>query len=592
MSSSASLISYFESLSLATSLSALGSGEVHAQAPTPGRAPSASPIPYKSTPVAQLRPFGMMAVSHSNPDMTERTASSSSSCLPGPSSSSAATAAGFTQTQEASQLGTERKKSQSAKRRERKKKLIAGEKERAEVGEQARAQVQTQSSASVLRAISTNVPSSSRTTQPLLKTTATTTRTNSTISTTTKAEPYTPKPRKSVYGSTSHLNDMYITPRSRLHPRISSSLATSKPLTMSYDDIDPNAGNRANAENLGGTASMHAEIENGVEVEIEVERRRRKTRRGGKRARQRRANGRQSAGDADQIDMGLLASDAESDNDTTSPTSSARTSRSGTPVRVRVQVRRGGDADDRGLITGDDGFEDGDEDGYEDEVDELSALESEIGTPQSAKSMGNKSVMSVEDAVSSIDSFLSDPRNFMTIKANKLRLWQSLCIELGLVHLAGDELPDLPTVVCVPTPPRARERERGTNGDHDFENEMGIEWRIESDQEQEQDQADAHDKDHHTQRPYMPKKSPLPQTLTQARKLLKEQAHVNLVDYLEARKYCPPAYVGAYQGLLYPSMSAMKKYTRNGGKFALRDLVRAEWLEPLMKDFGIKKGRA
>ncbi|WVF66894.1 hypothetical protein IAT40_001637 [Kwoniella sp. CBS 6097] len=513
MSSVASIVSSYESLALSNDFA------------TPRRASSASPIFGRT----YTRPtMSFRAVS--NPEMTEPRSTCPSS-VAGPSTSTT-----LAINRESSEAG---KKSQSAKRRERKKKLIAGEKERAEAALTSGDGPPVESSSNVLRELripSENIPSSSRLPPSIV-------------------EPHTPKPRKTALGhSTSHLNDMYTTPRA------SSTLATSKPITMSYDD------------NFDGENEGHEK--KAIDDETGIERRRRKTRRGGKRARARRAHGRELAEDADRIDRNLSSCGSAtdlgseiSDDETTSPTSSARTSRSGTPVQVTVHIRRS---------NGD--LEEEDDDG--DEVDELSALESEIGTPQSAKSMGNKSIMSVEDAVSSIDSFLSDPRNFMTIKANKLRLWQSLCIELGLVHLAGDELPDLPTVVCVPTPPRPRDTTQVViDADHQDDDVL-----------HEEDTGPEAEVNRY--RPYLPKKSPLPQTLTQARKLLKENAHVNLVDYLEARKYCPPAYVGAYQGLLYPSMSAMKKYTRTGGKFALKDMVRAEWLEPLMKDFGIKKGKA
>ncbi|WVR03986.1 hypothetical protein IAU60_000985 [Kwoniella sp. DSM 27419] len=256
---------------------------------------------------------------------------------------------------------------------------------------------------------------------------------------------------------------------------------------------------------------------------------RRKTRRGGKKAR-RRAEGRLQAHEVSEVD-GLVDF---ADDQTTSPTSSAQTSRCSSPVQVVVH-RIGAD-------------------GEEDEVDDLSDLEDDLGTPRSIRSSSG-SVMCVEDAVSSIDSFLSDPRNFMTIKANKLRLWQSLCIELGLVYLPTDESSDFPSVVCVPTPPRPRETTP------------------------------------EPAQPYIPTKHPLPQTLTQARKILRNDAHINLADYLEARRFCPPAYVGAFQGLLYPSRSAMRKYTRDRGRFAEKDLLKAEWLEPLMRDFGMKNRR-
>ncbi|WVQ94724.1 hypothetical protein IAU59_001804 [Kwoniella sp. CBS 9459] len=581
MLSSSSLDSSFESLALGA----------EAQATTPRKASTASPALRRSSSISQPSYYRGTSQTMVASTSSKIYVPASSSALASTSSSTSAPARKIHShwPAEGSRIGKEmgmnneyeydnddenvqrlssaapEKKSQSAKRRERKKKLIAGEKERAEnalssssSSSSASSMLKESANASVLRALSSNsnIPSSSRL-PPI------------------DDEPHTPIPKRTATSSTSyqHFNDMYTT------PRVSSSLATSKPITRSYENdtrtID--AENRKEmTEDAGG----------------EIERRRRKTRRGGKRARQRRANGREIAGDADEIDRDLssyrsMTADRgeESDNDTTSPTSSARTSRSGTPVRVTVHLRR-----DDGVET--DEESDGDEDG--DEVDELSALDSVIGTPQSARSMGDTSIMSVEDAVSSIDSFLSDPRNFMTIKANKLRLWQSLCIELGLVHLAGDELPDLPTVVCVPTPPRPRDTTHSStiNDDYDEDTDLTGEDRYQPESEPGMDaeaEAEAETKPY---RPYLPKKSPLPQTLTQARKLLKENAHVNLVDYLEARKYCPPAYVGAYQGLLYPSMSAMKKYTRTGGKFALKDMVRAEWLEPLMKDFGIKKGKA
>ncbi|OWT37774.1 hypothetical protein C362_04796 [Cryptococcus neoformans Bt1] len=46
----------------------------------------------------------------------------------------------------------------------------------------------------------------------------------------------------------------------------------------------------------------------------------------------------------------------------------------------------------------------------------------------------SSSVISASDAHDSFNSFLSDPKNFMIMKENKLRLWQSLCIEMGF-HL-------------------------------------------------------------------------------------------------------------------------------------------------------------
>ncbi|WVQ62788.1 uncharacterized protein L199_000936 [Kwoniella botswanensis] len=376
------------------------------------------------------------------------------------------------------------KKSSSAKRRERKKKLIAGERERAALGIP---------STRVFGSISTkeNLPSP----QPPLE-----------------VPPQTPKSKIKMGSCTDGHQQTPIAGPSAPRP------LSEKIPSENSDNVDNDNDNDEDKEDdeTGPT--------------------RRKTRRGGKRVRRRLEN-RGLAKEASEVDDELDATlelDSIADGDTTSPTSSARTSISGTPIKVTVS--RVPEPEEE-----------------VDEVDGLSALESEFGTPPSKRFKGRGSVMSAEDAASSIDSFLSDPRNFMTIKANKLRLWQSLCIELGLVNLQGDELPDLPTVVCVPTPPRPRETTP------------------------------------EPPQPFRPVKHPLPESLTQARKLLKDHAHVNLVDYLEARKFCPPAYVGAYQGLLYPSTSAMKRYTRHQGKFAEKLVVRSEWLEPLMKDFGVRK---
>ncbi|WWC68813.1 uncharacterized protein I206_102748 [Kwoniella pini CBS 10737] len=278
----------------------------------------------------------------------------------------------------------------------------------------------------------------------------------------------------------------------------------------------------------------------------------RKTRRGGKRAR-RRAENKGLAMETSEVDEELFA---DIDGRTTSPTSSARTSRSGTPIKVILETMSEYSVDRASHLLDDE----------EDEVDgELSALESVLGTPPSKRFEGN--IMNAQDAASSIDSFLSDPRNFMTIKANKLRLWQSLCIELGLVVLVDDEeQPNSLNTIYVPTPPKLRENENLSKSESESEFELN------------------------KKKQFIPKKHKLPETLTQARKLLKDFAHVNLVDYLQARNLNPPNYIkGAYQGLLYPTKSSMKKYTRNQNKFVEKLIIRSEWLEPLMKDFGVKK---
>ena len=80
---------------------------------------------------------------------------------------------------------------------------------------------------------------------------------------------------------------------------------------------------------------------------------------------------------------------------------------------------------------------------------------------------------------------------------------------------------------------------------------------------------------------------PLPSSLAQARKVLKENAHINLSDYLVARS----SGAQQYRHLLYPSERAMKKYTSKEKKFVPLPSVKEEWLEPLLKDFGFKRSR-
>lgn len=162
--------------------------------------------------------------------------------------------------------------------------------------------------------------------------------------------------------------------------------------------------------------------------------------------------------------------------------------------------------------------------------------------------------------------FLSGDQDFLRDKANKLRLWQALCIEvsgyepilcssvdhaqLGVVP-GGDDLPDLPTanshLVKVEKP----------NVDED-QHEM-------------------------------------PQTLTQASKLLHEEVHINIADYLQARADTASGNNGTrpdYSALMMPDVESLIRYTRKKKKYIKLDDVKAEWLQPLLKDFGIKRARA
>lgn len=87
----------------------------------------------------------------------------------------------------------------------------------------------------------------------------------------------------------------------------------------------------------------------------------------------------------------------------------------------------------------------------------------------------------------------------------------------------------------------------------------------------------------------------MPQSLTKCEALLKARGHVNIHDYFRERdtdrKERPDAVAGcgAYEHLVYPSTKAMTKYTRKQRKFAPLKQVKAEALQPLLRDFGFKR---
>lgn len=234
------------------------------------------------------------------------------------------------------------KKSTSAKRRERKKKLIAGERERAALGI---------SSTRVFGSVSTRENIPSRAIEIL---------------------PQTPKSKVRM-GSYTDGHDQ--TPIAIAGP------STPRPLSKTEFEKDLNENN-GNDNNDNDDDDDKENDETGPT--------RRKTRRGGKRVRRRLEN-RGLAKEASEVDDELdpdaesnLEVDSIADDDTTSPTSSARTSISGTPIKVTVS--RVPEPEEE-----------------VDEVDGLSALESEFGTPPSKRFKGRGGVMSAEDAASSID---------------------------------------------------------------------------------------------------------------------------------------------------------------------------------------------
>jgi len=77
---------------------------------------------------------------------------------------------------------------------------------------------------------------------------------------------------------------------------------------------------------------------------------------------------------------------------------------------------------------------------------------------------------------------------------------------------------------------------------------------------------------------------PIPTSCNQAQKLLKEKAHVNLVDYFAARKIpIAPGEERDYSNLLHPSREAVVMYSRETKKFVPRGEAKEEWLQPLLK---------
>lgn len=58
------------------------------------------------------------------------------------------------------------------------------------------------------------------------------------------------------------------------------------------------------------------------------------------------------------------------------------------------------------------------------------------------------------------------------------------------------------------------------------------------------------------------------------------------------RKRNPNPKPGEYAHLLEPSASALRKLLRQSHQFAKLDDVKAEWLNPLLKDFGFARSRA
>ena len=159
---------------------------------------------------------------------------------------------------------------------------------------------------------------------------------------------------------------------------------------------------------------------------------------------------------------------------------------------------------------------------------------------------------------------MTDSDNFMLFKANKLRLWQALCIEVTTTHITGpsEALTSQLGLVALRHSDPASVSDTATSAESTAPDEPAS------------------------------RLPPVPQTLNQARNILKTHAHINLVDYLEERRVYPAGGAGSYRHLVYASAAEMMKSARKDKKLALMGEVKREWLEPLLRDFGIKKSKA
>lgn len=78
---------------------------------------------------------------------------------------------------------------------------------------------------------------------------------------------------------------------------------------------------------------------------------------------------------------------------------------------------------------------------------------------------------------------------------------------------------------------------------------------------------------------------PIPTSLTQAKDLLKQKAHVNINDYFEARaEPVPRGQRRDLSHLLHSSSQAMINYTVRTGNYTPKKHAKDEWLQPLMRD--------
>ena len=72
---------------------------------------------------------------------------------------------------------------------------------------------------------------------------------------------------------------------------------------------------------------------------------------------------------------------------------------------------------------------------------------------------------------------------------------------------------------------------------------------------------------------------PLPQSTSAARKFLKQHIHVNIKDYMAARRRGD----SDYGELLFHSRKALIAYTRENERYVKKDFAKKLWLQPLME---------
>jgi hypothetical protein len=79
----------------------------------------------------------------------------------------------------------------------------------------------------------------------------------------------------------------------------------------------------------------------------------------------------------------------------------------------------------------------------------------------------------------------------------------------------------------------------------------------------------------------------MPQSLNKVYTLLHLHGHVNLQDYFHERSLdcAHDTHKGTYAHLVYPSASAMRRYTLKNRKFVPLGTAKSEALQPLLRSF-------